>query len=122
MRKLVILFIFCQFFILVQRGICQDQIPESAHNNHKIIEDNWLGKDKLKHFVASFYCASYAQWFSYYDYGLYRNQSRRAGFVFSMSLGFIKEMYDRERKRIFSWKDLVFDFLGALCGTVLIRW
>lgn len=122
MAKFVIICMVSQLLIAVQSSVGQVQKPDTIHINHRIIEDNWLGKDKLKHFVASFYAASYSEWLGYYRYGLYRNQSKRAGIIFSLTLGIAKEIYDHQNKGIFSWKDMVFDFLGALCGVILIQW
>ncbi len=106
----------------VQSSICKDELPDSTVQNQKIIEDSWLGKDKLKHLVASFYCSGSVEWIAHHEYGLYRNQSRRVGIAFSLSMGIAKEIYDIKRHGIFSWKDMVFDLLGALCAAVLINW
>ncbi len=121
MHKLIVLLILCQLFIFTADSVSQEIIPDSTDQNQKVTEDKWLGKDKFKHFVACLYCAGFTEWISNHHYGLYKNQSRRTGIIVSMSIGIAKEIYDKKRYEKFSWKDIVFDLLGAVCGVLLIN-
>ena len=122
MIKFLVILIFCQLFIFVFYCFSQDKISTITDQNQKIINDKWLGKDKLKHFIASLYSAGFAEWYAYHQYGLSRHQSRRSGFAMSVSMGICKELYDKKTKEQFSWKDIIFDLLGALCGVLLLEW
>ena len=119
MEKLIFVLIFCQLFIFLTDCCSQGIIADSTDQN--ITEDKWLGKDKFKHFVACLYYAGFTEWISNHHYGLYKNQSRRTGVIVSISIGIVKEMYDKKRYNKFSWKDIVFDILGAVCGALLIN-
>ena len=122
MRKPLIILIFCQLFIFVLNSYDQNTLPDTTYQNKKLQEDQWLEKDKLKHFFVSFYSASFANWYAYHYYGLSRNQSRRAGIAVSLSLGIFKEIFDKKRQRKFSWKDMIFNLLGALSASILLQW
>ena len=107
--------------IFLTDSIAQDILPDTTEHIPKITEDKWLGKDKFKHFIACLYCAGFTEWMGYHSYGLNKNQSRRAGIIVSMSIGIAKELYDEKRYKKFSWKDIFFDLLGAVCGVLLIN-
>ena len=118
----MVLLLLSQLFIFVLNSYDQNTLLLTTDQNKKLIEDKWLGKDKLKHFIASFYAAGFAKWYAYHHYGLSRNQSRRAGMVISLSIGFSKEFFDKKRQGKFSWKDMLFNLGGALSASILIPW
>jgi len=122
LRKLLVLLLLCQLFFFVLNSYDQNILPDTTDQNKKLIEDKWLGKDKLKHFIACFYAAGFAKWYAYHHYGLSGNQSRRAGMAVSLSIGFSKEFFDKKRQRKFSWKDILFNLGGALSASLLIPW
>jgi len=42
------------------------------------------------------------------------------GFFWSVCVGVIKELYDANNGGEFSWQDLLFDVIGAVCGVVIM--
>ena len=75
--------------------------------------DPWWGKDKVKHFAFSYILTNY----------LSKNPKRpldkKKAFLLTFSLGVCKEVWDRfKRKREFSYKDLCYDLVGSLLGSL----
>lgn len=82
-------------------------------------EDQWTGRDKAEHFVASAALAAAGS-----EYGqrqhLSGRQSQTVGFLFSLSLGAGKELYDsRPTGSGWSWRDFAWDAAGAASGIAL---
>lgn len=89
-------------------------------------DDSWTSFDKWQHFsfslmltVQSGYALSHDNWV--------RIEPDKSALVcsagFSMSLGLLKEIYDvrRKPKGLFSWKDLLYDAGGTVCGILILR-
>jgi putative lipoprotein len=79
-------------------------------------QDQWSGQDKAQHFIASAILSAAGN-----EYGQHKgwNDSRSAnfGFLFSVSLGATKELWDsREAGSGWSWKDFTWDLAGAATG------
>ncbi len=72
-------------------------------------DDGWWGADKVKHAAAS--------------YVLYTAAVRegRSGWVVGISAGMMKEIYDGFFRKGFSYKDLLWDFLGMGLASFLNR-
>ena len=84
-------------------------------------KDSWFGKDKAKHFLASFLIAGAASWVCNHRYNYGEKESIKLGMSFSFSLGIAKEYRDRySSSGMFSWKDLTVDFLGVCLGGLLL--
>lgn len=85
-----------------------------ATANHP--DDSWFARDKAYHFgISAGVSAGIA------TVALNNGQSDAEAMVyavaFTMPLGVGKEVYDREIKKTYwSWKDLAWDFAGALAG------
>ena len=82
-------------------------------------KDQWTGRDKAEHFVASAVLAAAGS-----EYGqrqhLSGRQSRSIGILFSLSAGAGKELYDsRPNGSGWSWKDFTWDAAGAASGIAL---
>ncbi len=81
-------------------------------------EDKWFARDKLKHFTASFLISAAA-----YSAARWGNASKDdasiTGFAFSSSCGIAKEINDKARRNNWSYKDLVWDFIGGGGGASL---
>ncbi|MCS3407421.1 YfiM family lipoprotein [Serratia sp. AKBS12] len=78
--------------------------------------DEWTGKDKAQHFIAS---AAFAAAGSAYGdrQGWSEPHSRSVGLAFSIGLGAAKELYDsRAGGSGWSWKDFAWDVAGAATG------
>ena len=82
--------------------------------------DPWFGPDKAKHFVVSAAIQSAAHTVWRANGRDYRAAAWQAAAV-TMSVGVGKELWDRHRGRVFSWKDLGADAAGGAVGAVLIR-
>jgi putative lipoprotein len=84
------------------------------------VGDRWFGPDKAKHFAVS----AVVQGVSHgivrsagYDY---RTASSAAA-VSTLTVGVGKELWDRSRGRVFSWKDIGADVAGGVSGAVAMR-
>lgn len=82
--------------------------------------DRWFAKDKLYHFAisATVQAATHASLRA--NGSDYREASLTAGVV-TLSLGIGKEIWDRDRGRIFSLKDLAADAAGGGAAAVMAR-
>lgn len=81
---------------------------------------NWLGADKIKHFLMSamihsltFSAARTAR--------LARPASQAAGGISVASFGVWKEFHDRRAKKPFSVEDLAWDAAGAVAAAALLN-
>lgn len=79
-------------------------------------QDQWHGQDKAQHFIASAIVSAAGN-----EYGHHQNwsdsRSANFGFLFSVSLGATKELWDsREAGSGWSWKDFTWDVAGAATG------
>lgn len=90
--------------------------PVLSAQHERGARDPWFSRDKFLHSVASAGLTG----LMYHGYAVRFHGDIQQGGVFSVSLtGFIglsKELYDRDRGRTFSWKDLVWDGLGIAIG------
>ena len=87
-------------------------------------KDSWFGKDKAKHFLASFLITGAVSWVCNHRYNYDEEESIKLGMTFSFSIGIAKECRDRySSSGMFSWKDLAVDFLGVCFGALVLgRW
>ncbi|MBF1996308.1 YfiM family lipoprotein [Serratia symbiotica] len=81
-----------------------------------LVNDNWTGKDKVQHFIASAAMAAAGS-----AYGTHQNwneaRCRSFGLAFSIGIGAAKELYDsRAGGTGWSWKDFAWDVSGAAAG------
>ena len=81
-------------------------------------KDSWFGPDKAKHFIVSAAISGAVS--------LGSNNERKESYTFakavgvSMSFGIGKEIYDsRQGGTGWSWKDILWDFLGSVSGFYL---
>ena len=123
-----VLRILVLFNIFLAIGLSQtlDCLPDSFIVNNAAVrfldlkvkprKDAWFSQDKFLHFTA---CAAIPG----LTYNFLVNEKGRdngTGKVFAVSLttfiGVGKELYDKDKKGHFSWKDLVWDGLGLIVG------
>jgi len=77
--------------------------------------DRWFGKDKGKHFISSAMIAAGGTVIA--ANSLDNEDAAVIGVSVTMATGLSKEFYDNGVKETcFSWKDLVWDFIGASVG------
>ncbi|WP_306674067.1 YfiM family lipoprotein [Enterobacter soli] len=78
--------------------------------------DNWYGQDKAQHFIASAMLSAAGNEYAQHQ-GYSRDRSAAIGFMFSVSLGASKELWDsRPAGSGWSWKDFAWDVAGATTG------
>ena len=78
--------------------------------------DAWSGQDKAQHFIASAMLAAAGNEYAQHQ-GISRDRSAVIGFMFSVSLGASKELWDsRPAGSGWSWKDFAWDVAGATTG------
>ncbi|MGR5946608.1 YfiM family lipoprotein [Enterobacter sp. C4G1] len=78
--------------------------------------DNWYGQDKAQHFLASAMLSAAGNEYAQHQ-GYSQDRSAAIGFMFSVSLGASKELWDsRPAGSGWSWKDLAWDVTGATTG------
>lgn len=82
--------------------------------------DPWFGRDKVLHFVASAAIQTVAHAVLRANGRAYGDASRGAA-VATVSVGISKELWDRHRKRDFSFRDLVWDGIGGAAGAIVMR-
>jgi uncharacterized protein YfiM (DUF2279 family) len=74
------------------------------------IDDGWWGRDKVLHFCLHFGIAFfYTRWL----------RCPTGGAIFSEAWGLLWEIYDSTRGTGASWKDLIANNLGMICGTIV---
>jgi putative lipoprotein len=83
-------------------------------------QDPWFGRDKLMHVTASALIQSAAHSAFRWRGASYQRASWAAAAVTATS-GVGKELWDRHRKRDFSYRDLAWDGIGSATAAVVIR-
>ncbi len=87
----------------------------------KKIEDKWLGWDKAGHFLISGILAGSSYAIYHQSFNNDRKSSIYFASIFTLSLGAGKELSDsRKPHDKFSYKDLIFDVLGASAGLLIV--
>mgnify|MGYP003606744261 FL=1 len=79
-------------------------------------QDQWSGQDKAQHFIASAILSAAGNEYGQHQ-GWSDSRSANFGFLFSVSLGATKELWDnRTAGSGWSWKDFTWDVAGAATG------
>lgn len=82
-------------------------------------EDPWLGSDKARHFAAAALIGGGVTLLADNE----TDSSPAVGWSAAVATGATKEVYDlKVRKTCFSWKDLVWDVIGASVGVSIAVW
>jgi uncharacterized protein YfiM (DUF2279 family) len=82
--------------------------------------DDWLGPDKLRHFLAAFAATGYAH-AGLRALDVDADGAVIGGVAFAMAASIGKEVYDVRVGRVFSLKDLAWDLAGTVLGALLVR-
>ena len=84
-------------------------------------QDNWLGADKVLHFVANIAIttASYSVAMTAWD--MDQDEALALGVGISSAVSLAKELYDLHTDGLFSGRDLVWDALGMGTAVLLVR-
>ncbi|RMF94757.1 MAG: hypothetical protein D6734_07035 [Candidatus Schekmanbacteria bacterium] len=84
-------------------------------------KDQWLSKDKAYHFLAAGAISASATAISKKG-KLSDAESTLVGVSITLAAGTGKESYDKKiKKTFFSWKDMIFNLLGALTGSLIVN-
>jgi uncharacterized protein YfiM (DUF2279 family) len=95
---------------------------ENPVQKNKSIKDPWLSFDKWKHFSASFYMTISAYYIATRGVDSDKSTATQISGAFVLSMGLGKEFYDRWGKGgFFSYKDIIFNFLGVFLPMALIN-
>ena len=94
--------------------------PESS----VVFRDNFFGKDKAKHFLASMIITGGSAWVAKHRFGLDTRSGMTVGISIGLSVGIMKEVADNKnpRKQYFSWRDIVADIAGVIAGSIFLAW
>ena len=84
-------------------------------------QDNWFGKDKLKHFAMSAVFAGGTTFISNNHFDFRKEKSMVIGFSFSVAIGGAKEVADSNfPEETSSVKDFIWDIVGAAAGALIV--
>jgi uncharacterized protein YfiM (DUF2279 family) len=84
--------------------------------------DNWLGKDKVDHFMASAFLTGLGYYAARNELERSEAASQNVCIAFAVSVGISKELYDAfSQKGKPSYKDFAADMLGIGFGLVLLH-
>ncbi|MBT6227505.1 MAG: hypothetical protein HOI47_12725 [Candidatus Scalindua sp.] len=108
-------YIITVFLIIQLTGCSTYQEAGSPASTRK---DEWFARDKLKHFSATFLIGAAA--YSTARWGdASKNDASIIGFSLSSTCGMAKEINDEVRRDDWSYKDLIWDFIGGAAGVSL---
>jgi uncharacterized protein YfiM (DUF2279 family) len=82
--------------------------------------DLWYGDDKIRHVLGSFISTTLLTQVGNHSLEWKNQDTKIFAAGTTMSLGFVKELYDRRRPgNHFCWKDLAADAAGVILGLVI---
>lgn len=107
------------FSLLALAALAAGPLAPEAGAQRAVAADRWLGVDKAKHFLASFFVQSVAY------AALRAGDASHGGALVGASaataaVGLWKERVDRTRTGLFSRRDLVWDAAGAVAASVVL--
>jgi len=89
-----------------------------ANLNYCGREESWRGEDKQQHFLASAVLGAGIT--AAASSGMDTEEAFAVGVITTTGIGLTKEWYDSEvKKTCFSWKDLIWDIIGASVGATM---
>uniref|UniRef100_A0A7C4TGI9 DUF2279 domain-containing protein n=1 Tax=candidate division WOR-3 bacterium TaxID=2052148 RepID=A0A7C4TGI9_UNCW3 len=113
--KRIVFFILSSIILVLAQNI--DSLSDTLRCKREVVyRDAWFAQDKLLHFSVS---ASIVG-LSYHTLVCRLKRDENQGMVYSISftalIGLGKELYDKKKKRHFSFKDLLWDGIGITAG------
>ncbi|MCB1102994.1 MAG: hypothetical protein KDL10_11550, partial [Kiritimatiellae bacterium] len=100
----------CLFLCLILTGCA----------NFRTCDDAWTGPDKTKHFLAAGGISAGTYWIVREGADLDQAGASAAAMGIAMAAGLGKEAHDLHRRNTcWSWRDVVWDFIGASAGLTL---
>ena len=103
----------CVFAGILLLGACATQPPSQPQ------EDTWFGNDKYAHFlVSTALSAGIAK--AAKENGMDNCDAAKIAFGVTISLGAVKESYDKRRKKtLYSYQDMIWNTAGSTLGSLL---
>ncbi|HID95722.1 MAG TPA: hypothetical protein EYP53_06670 [Candidatus Latescibacteria bacterium] len=93
---------------------------EGQTYSDSITSDPWLGKDKFLHLYASTCLVGLGFYTFHYGLEEEKGESRLFAVLGTAVIGLLKEEHDRRSpESLFSFKDLIADFIGIAVGVAL---
>lgn len=97
----------------------QSAEPDTLLVNEQVMRgcgDVWLSQDKFVHASVSTAMAGFSYYYLISDRDTESTTARLASLSLGAFVGIAKEIYDRNTKGCFSWKDLTWDGIGLALG------
>jgi len=91
-------------------------VPDSTQDESV---DNYISVDKLLHLSVSLWLSGFSYYSNRFWFSKDRPSSRILSFSLTVSVGVLKEIWDRKVSSHFSFKDLMADLLGAAFGLAI---
>lgn len=84
-------------------------------------QDDWLGADKIMHFVANIAITTVSYTVAVNAWEMEQDEALAFGVGISSAVSLAKEIYDLHTDGLFSGKDLVWDALGMGTAVLLVK-
>jgi uncharacterized protein YfiM (DUF2279 family) len=107
------------FALLALAALAVGPLAPAAGAQRAVAADRWVGADKLKHFLASFFVQSVA-YAGLRAADASHGASLAGASAATAAVGLWKERVDRHRTGLFSTRDLVWDAAGAAAASVVL--
>jgi uncharacterized protein YfiM (DUF2279 family) len=111
------------FFVVVLSGAIASPAVAQSRDSTAVIappRDSFLGIDKPKHFLLSFFVES-VSFAAMQAAGANRTPAMTGSTIVTASVAIGREFHDRRTKGLFSFGDLLWDALGAGTAIVMLR-
>lgn len=106
----IISFLICTTLQFNQHALATEPIP---------VHDPWLSQDKFLHFSVSAAITGYSYYGAVGKLDMHRGTAKTVSVSLTALIGIGKELYDKKKKGLFSWKDLFWDGAGITVGYML---
>ncbi len=114
MKKIILSLIL---IIIVSNIMVGKELENKLPANFKL-----FGYDKVKHFSSSLYLTTTSYYFLNNYTDISNIKAKNYSMSFSFSLGILKEISDKYKKKTyFSYRDLIADLGGTLTGILIIN-
>lgn len=123
-KKFLVILFFTNLAFSKDSSIFNDDNIEvkKSKNTNTEVKDDWIAIDKLQHFSYSLLISLGCQYVLVNKMNNTEKSSLPISSAFSFSAGLLKELNDKKGKNgIFSFKDMVANFVGIMVGAIIIN-
>jgi uncharacterized protein YfiM (DUF2279 family) len=99
-------------------GASHGWLAGRAHEDRAQVVDPWIGEDKIRHFSMSYAIVAFG-YGGARTVGVADGTALRGAVAASAIAGVLKEVHDRARGGIFSYRDIAWNLGGIAAGAVL---